>query len=148
MVRTWAWEVAAMLSSIGCISAIVVILSIYDKHEVVTFFDGITLNAVISLLSTFGKTTLLFVLGSTLGQQKWILYSQKSRLLIDAHIIDEASRGPLGSLWALWKIRTSWVLVDFCTPPNLLKHLSIVLSHRLVLYARFLRWPSIRSHSS
>lgn len=96
-----------MTSSIGSLAAMVILLATFNNHRVFVF-HGVTLNAIVALLSTWSKTTLLFVLSSTIGQWKWILYARGPRPLLDAYIIDEASRGPLGSLQMLWRMKRSF----------------------------------------
>ena len=39
------------------------------------------------------------------SQSKWLLFHRKSRKLIDFQAIDEASRGPFGSLYLLMRLK-------------------------------------------
>lgn len=103
--RTWLWESLAIGSSIVLLAAMVALLAAYDNHRVFSF-HGVTLNAIISLLSTLSKAFLAFVLTAATGQWKWILFTREPRPTFDAFTIDEASRGPLGSLAMIWRMRT------------------------------------------
>ena len=87
---------------------LIILLAVYDGHEI---FDwhGVTLNAIVSLLSTASKAALLFALAESVGQWKWILFSSRSRPLLDLERIDSASRGPWGSLQLLWPTRKVYV---------------------------------------
>ncbi|KAM0561173.1 hypothetical protein ACHAPJ_003677 [Fusarium lateritium] len=72
-------------------------------HEKPIFDDKlITLNAVVSTLSTASKATLLTTVASCISQENWVLFAGKPRRLYDFEMISEASRGPWGSLMVLW----------------------------------------------
>lgn len=58
---------------------------------------GVTLNALISVLATTSKSLLLFVVGSCLGQLKWVWF-QRKRPLAQLQILEDAARGPLGAI--------------------------------------------------
>lgn len=90
-----------MIGSSLCLAAQVAILAAYDGKPV---FDwhGATLNAIISVLSTTGKASLLFAADELISQWKWILFKDHARPLMDFERIDAASRGPLGSLQLMW----------------------------------------------
>src|SRR5271154_2383457 len=94
--NTWLLEFLAISSSILCLTGVVILLIIFDQKEIFNFY-GVTLNSLVSLLSTASKAWLMVVLAETISQWKWILYSSRRRLLIDFNTIDLASRGPLGS---------------------------------------------------
>ena len=64
---------------------------------------GIKLNAIVSLLSIAMKAFVAFSLGESIGQWKWIAFSRDKRELMDFKRIDQASRGPLGSLHLIWR---------------------------------------------
>jgi len=96
----WAQEYAAVLGSIASFIAMVALLAT-SNGRVVTTWKGITLNAVVSILSLAMKASLGFVFAECLAQWKWILFARESRPLIDFDRIDAATRGPLGSLRVL-----------------------------------------------
>lgn len=79
----------------------VILLLRYDGH---TIFDwrGVTLNAVVSVLSTASKGFLLLSIGETISQWKWIMFSSMRHRLIDFELVDRASRGPLGCVRTLF----------------------------------------------
>lgn len=86
-----------------------ILLIVYDEKPIFRW-HGITLNAIISLLSTSNKASLLFTTAECIGQWKWILFARTSRSLMDLERVDCASRGPLGSLILLWPFKNMWVL--------------------------------------
>lgn len=105
----WVAEIAGIVGSISFLLALAVVLATYDGKPV---FDwhGVTLNAIISVLSTASKASLLFVVEELISQWKWIIFTSEERPLADFDRIDSASRGPLGSLKVLWMRRTMYAL--------------------------------------
>ncbi|KAJ4263785.1 hypothetical protein NW762_005818 [Fusarium torreyae] len=99
--KPWGFEIGAMASSIALLIAMASLLLAY--HEKPIFDDKlITLNAVVSTLSTASKATLLTTVASCISQENWVLFAGKPRRLYDFEMISEASRGPWGSLMVLW----------------------------------------------
>lgn len=78
----------------------VLVLLAYDGKPV---FDwhGITLNTAVSIFSSAGKASLMFIVAEAIGQWRWILFTRKSRPLLDLTTLDDVTRGPLGSLGLL-----------------------------------------------
>jgi hypothetical protein len=94
---SWLYECAALAVSVGCLVALAVMLGIYDSKETPQLPYNITLNALISVLSTAAKSSLLFAVAGTLGQVKWVWFTEK-RELSDMQTFDDATRGPWGAL--------------------------------------------------
>ncbi|KAF4466778.1 hypothetical protein FALBO_6352 [Fusarium albosuccineum] len=100
----WGPEVWASLSSVASFIAIVALLSHFHGKPVFTW-NGVTLNALVSVLSVAMKASLAYVTAECMAQWKWILFTREPRLLIDFDRIDAATRGPLGSLRVLLRTR-------------------------------------------
>ncbi|KAI1350435.1 hypothetical protein F5Y01DRAFT_305370 [Xylaria sp. FL0043] len=99
--NTWLWEVSSISLSGVCIILIVDILLLYDHRPVPEFTYGITLNAVLSTLTTFSKSFLLVAISGAISQLKWRWFqSTEGRGINDIQLFDDASRGP----WALISI--------------------------------------------
>ncbi|KFY70239.1 hypothetical protein V499_09332 [Pseudogymnoascus sp. VKM F-103] len=96
----WAQEYATLLASFASFIAMVALLAAFDGKVVATW-NGVTLNAVVSILSLIMKASLAYVLAECLAQWKWVLFACEARPLIDFDRIDAATRGPLGSLRVL-----------------------------------------------
>jgi hypothetical protein len=94
---SWFYECAALAFSVGCLAALAVMLGIYDGKETPQLPYNITLNALISALSTAAKSSLLFAVAGTLGQVKWAWFTE-NRKLSDMQTFDDATRGPWGAL--------------------------------------------------
>lgn len=104
MPLVWVAETAGIIASASLLIALAVILVIYDDKAV---FDwkGVTLNTVVSVLSTASKAALLYTTSELISQWKWIVFTSTRRSLIDFQRIDTASRGPLGSSEIIWRPR-------------------------------------------
>lgn len=94
---TWRLECVAIGASIMSLTTIVILLARYDGTPILEW-HGITLNATVSSLSTVVRGMLLLSVGSCLSQFKWIWFNKRLQPLPDFEKINEAARGPLGSL--------------------------------------------------
>ena len=95
--RFWIWEILCWLLALGCIAAIVGLLYSSDGQPLPSWRYGITLNAIVSLLATVVVFSLVVPVSSSLGQLKW-LRMRRARPLVDFELIEDAGRGPSGSL--------------------------------------------------
>ena len=86
----------------GAPSQIIGVLPAFDTKSVPEWPYGITLGALVSVLATIATVGLAEPLAAGLGQTKWIWYT-KERGLADFELVDEASRGPIGSIWLVLK---------------------------------------------
>lgn len=64
----------------------------------------ISLNATIAALITAAKSTAMLSVAACISQWKWAYFRSKRRRLADLDIIEEASRGPLGSVQMLTSV--------------------------------------------
>lgn len=84
-----------MAFSIVCFIAVFGVLLGYNKKAMPSFPEGLTLNTTVSILATGAKSSLLCVVGTSIGQLKWTWFQgEKKRLLYDLQSFDDASRGP------------------------------------------------------
>jgi hypothetical protein len=104
LVADWGFEFFTILWSIITLIAMIVLLAFYDAQLI---FDGqiITLNTIVSMLSTTSKVCLIAAISSCVSQEGWVLFSKQPRRLYDLEMVAQASRGPLGSLKLLWSSR-------------------------------------------
>ncbi|PLB50945.1 hypothetical protein P170DRAFT_474494 [Aspergillus steynii IBT 23096] len=100
---TWTWEIISMAFSILFFLAIVGVLGFYDQRKMPDLPQGLTLNTVVSILATGSKSALLCMIGTSMGQLKWLWFSGRKSPLYDLQFFDDASRGPWGSMMALLK---------------------------------------------
>jgi hypothetical protein len=101
------WEILAMVLSSALLVAIVVILTHYDDRPQPTW--TLSLNSLISWLSTVSKGCVLFSITEGIGQLKWVWFTRKSRPLVDLSIFDGASRGLYGCAGLVWRLRARYV---------------------------------------
>ncbi|KAL8777721.1 MAG: hypothetical protein Q9213_007736 [Squamulea squamosa] len=94
---TWRLQTLAVVGSTLSIGAIAVLLAHYDTKPIFDW-NAVTLNAIVAVFSAVSKALLAFALSDCIGQSKRIWFSWQERHLKDLDSIDNASRGPLGSL--------------------------------------------------
>ncbi|CAG8191883.1 unnamed protein product [Penicillium salamii] len=120
---TWILEGASLGFSIACLVSIYGILIAYDGKQRPEFTYNISLNAIVSVLATACKSSLVFVVGAGLSQLKWLWLQNRRQLssIQDMPIwgnpqhsdhafsnflrsaFEDASRGPLGSISLLFR---------------------------------------------
>ncbi|RDW63084.1 DUF3176 domain-containing protein [Aspergillus mulundensis] len=104
--NTWFWEILAILFSLACFTSIICVLIVCNDKPQPRFSYGVTLNAIIAILATASKSSLIYVVSECIGQLKWIwFYGEQKRQLDDIQLFDSAGRGPLGSLLVLFHHR-------------------------------------------
>ncbi|KAI3325243.1 hypothetical protein HD806DRAFT_492396 [Xylariaceae sp. AK1471] len=109
---TWLWEISSILLGGVCFALTLVLLKIYDQRAPPQFIYGITLNALISILTTFSKSTILVVVAGAISQLKWRWFqNENGKSVLDTQLFDDASRGPWGSAVLLATPHT-WSLVS------------------------------------
>lgn len=65
---TWYVEIGFLAISIVCLAAIGIVLSIFDGRDVPILPSGLTMNAIIAVLSAASKSALVLVIASSIGQ--------------------------------------------------------------------------------
>lgn len=99
--NTWSFEVLSILFTAACFITLCCLLLVYNLKQSPDLPQGLTLNSIVSILVTAAQSSLLFSVGNAIGQLKWIWSRQGKRQLYDMQAVDDASRGPLGSLTIL-----------------------------------------------
>jgi len=104
----WLVELLSILLGIAAIVALCLVLRKYDGKPVprtnTVFGVNITLNTLVSILSTISRAALLLSVSECISQLKWSWYLHRQRPLGDLDIFDGASRGAWGGLQLLWKV--------------------------------------------
>jgi hypothetical protein len=98
LLDTWTCEIVATTFSIGCLVAITAVVGAYDGKRIPQLASGLTLNTIISVLSTVARSSLVFVVSAAVGQLKRCWLKRSARQVRDIQAMDEASRGPLGAI--------------------------------------------------
>jgi hypothetical protein len=109
----WRLENAGLtFSSISFVALLILLFKENGKPlDNWTFF--FSLNTVASILSTGMKAPLAFVVGSCLGQWKWIWFKKRPGPIACFLDFDEASRGPSGCIPLLYRLKS--LFVSACT---------------------------------
>ncbi|GME48376.1 putative acid phosphatase protein [Neofusicoccum parvum] len=102
---SWTFEIVSVLFAVASVAAIIGVLARFDGKPLPSWPYDITLNAMIALLATIANASMAVPLSSGLSQLKWIRFKTGRAPLADMEIFDEASRGTLGALKMLVKLR-------------------------------------------
>lgn len=100
-------EVSALVAAVGCLVSFVILLKQYDQKPTPQWSLGpwgITLNTVISFMSLVFRSCILIPVTQCISQFCWVWYTRQ-RSLDDVCYYDAASRGPLGSIRLLFRLR-------------------------------------------
>ncbi|KAK7955190.1 hypothetical protein PG988_015884 [Apiospora saccharicola] len=102
--EAWLYEFLAWLISCYCFGGIVITLLTHSGQPIPEWPFDITINAIVSALSTVMSSALLVPVSNAIGQAKWSWIVKERRCkLEDIAVFDEASRGGWGSLVLLMK---------------------------------------------
>lgn len=101
----WLCEILSTATSLCCTLALAILLSHVQNQPYDEWRFYIGLNPTISTLTTIARGTLLLSVSACLSQGKWLQFVRRSQLYA-VDLFDRASRGPLGALAILFKIKT------------------------------------------
>lgn len=103
---TWVPETTAALVSSSSLAALVAVLVAANSKPILEWqWYNVTLNAVVSVLSTISRLSALFVLSSAIGQAKWVVFLCGPGSLLEFEAVDLASRGFVGCTQLLLRTR-------------------------------------------
>ncbi|KAL7906537.1 hypothetical protein GGI35DRAFT_482692 [Trichoderma velutinum] len=100
----WGWELFGVLGSAAILIGIAIILNKFDGKRQPSW-EHVSLNSLLSWLSTAAKFCILVPITRSLGQLKWVWFAEKERPLSDLEEFDSASRGISGSAKLLWRLK-------------------------------------------
>ena len=107
--RHWWLETGACFISLGAIVAVVATLYPHQGKPLPQWPYNLSVNTILSIYMTILKGTVLTVTAEGIGQSKWQWF-QASRPLDDLVRFDAATRGPLGAIALLWRLKTRDIL--------------------------------------
>lgn len=102
----WWWEIGGALLSIICVGLILVVLFMANDRALAAWPLWIQPNSLIAVFTTVGKSAMMVPIASCISQLKWRHFELHTNRLSDLQLLDEASRGPWGSLMLLADVRT------------------------------------------
>lgn len=91
---TWFYEILAIVFSLACFASILSVLVAYNQKPAPSLSYGLTLNAIIFILATESKSSLIFATGECIGQLKWVWFYNRRKQLDSMQLFDSAR--PLG----------------------------------------------------
>ncbi|KAL5342254.1 hypothetical protein BJX70DRAFT_410909 [Aspergillus crustosus] len=98
------WEISATALSAGVLIALVAILIQYNEQPQPSW-GYMSLNSLISWLTTIVKGCIIVSCSEALGQLKWVWFSQKAQPIQELRTFDAASRGAYGAVELIWRLR-------------------------------------------
>jgi len=110
----YGWEVFGIAASGSAVVAIAILVWHFDGRPTPRWSARVygtdrtftlTLNSLLSIISTFGSTCAMIPVTKGLGQLKYLWFLDKDRTLADLETFDSASRGKVGSAQLLWRLR-------------------------------------------
>ena len=109
----WLFELFAWIFSVTTLCFLVLILHQYDgKKQSDWPSQAFTLNALVALIATLTRASLLVPIAQAISQAKWDWFSNRrwreargGKPLADLEVFDHASRGVCGSLELLWRFK-------------------------------------------
>lgn len=102
----WILEIASLVASIVALAVVVLILKIHDGKTLASWTFYFSLNTVVAFLGgTVAKSVMIFSVSACLGQGKFSWFSKRRGQLALFKTMDEASRGPYGSIQLLFCFR-------------------------------------------
>ncbi|KAI0096656.1 hypothetical protein GGR51DRAFT_26104 [Nemania sp. FL0031] len=107
----WWWEIGSLVLALASLATLLGILAGYNGVALTNWTFFLQPNAAISILTTTIKTAIMLSISMCFSQLKWHHFSSTPRRLDDLQIIDDASRGPWGSLIILLRMRSRSFLV-------------------------------------
>lgn len=106
--KYWLTEVGSCLVALGVFVALVCVLRQHDSKPLPEWKYDITLNALVSVLTSIFKAAVVLPLAGGISQAKWRWY-ERPRPLKDLETFDDASRGPWGSIILMLELRSHYV---------------------------------------
>ena len=98
---SWTFELLSMLVSVVLLVTLIIYLQKWDDRPIAAFNSNITLNTLTLVLSLCSKLFMMMPLSSSIGQLRWVRAEQGTTLK-SFYILDQASRGPLGAIRAMF----------------------------------------------
>lgn len=104
--RSWLWEIGGAIFSVICIVLLIGFLKYVDGKLYDDWEYRVSPNAVASVIVTIAKAAMLIPVSACLSQLKWNQSQHPNPTpLYHMQILDQASRGPWGSLEIFWRLR-------------------------------------------
>ena len=97
---SWSLEIVNGGIALASFASIVAVLAWSDGRPMPDWPEGITLNAILSVLTSIMKAAMVLIITEALSQLKWSWFNQRKQLS-DLAVLDAASRGTPGAILVL-----------------------------------------------
>ncbi|KAE9984652.1 hypothetical protein EG327_004966 [Venturia inaequalis] len=101
----WLWEILSLLTACASLIGFMFLLKNYDNQASPQWPHGLSLNTVVSVMSTVFRINILVPVAAGISQMGWICLARRERRLDDIACFDAASRGPWGCLRLLGRTK-------------------------------------------
>jgi hypothetical protein len=98
----WLYDCIALGSAAAVFVALIVVLAKYDRQPNPLWMAGITLNTVASVVSMLIRIGIMLPVANCISQLCWCWYAGRHRPLRHVAAFNQASRGPIGGVYALF----------------------------------------------
>lgn len=107
VLKDWWIELLCLAFATASFCIVTIGLAFLDNKPLASWHFSVSLNAVVSALIVATKAALIYATACCLGQLKWhhFQHSLHARSLYDLKTFDEASKGPLGAVKLVLKLR-------------------------------------------
>lgn len=105
-INYWAWEWISLVISLIAVLASAATLMVFDGKPIPKWSwqtNGISVNAILSLLSALSRSSLLMPIGGCMGQLMWLRFATREQRLADIVAFSSAAKGPGGALKLIWR---------------------------------------------
>lgn len=102
---SWLYEILSVTIALGAVGSTLGILAKFNGRSLPEWPYYITLNALIAVLVAITTATMNMALQSSMGQLKWIRFTESKARLFDMEAFDDASRGTWGAIKLLFTFR-------------------------------------------
>ncbi|KEQ67950.1 uncharacterized protein M437DRAFT_36938 [Aureobasidium melanogenum CBS 110374] len=107
VLKNWWIELVCLVFATASLCFVTIVLGLLNNKPLASWHLSISLNAVVSILIVVTKAALIYATACCLGQLKWhhFQHSLHARSLYDLKTFDEASKGPLGAIKLIFRLR-------------------------------------------
>lgn len=104
-VAGWTVEYSSALLSGLSFAGLVILLAV-RKNRPIFDWHGVTINALVAVLSTVSRASLMFALPEAISQTEWIFFNRSQCKLYSFEVVDFASPDVVGCLVMLWRMQS------------------------------------------
>ena len=89
---SWALEIFAWLLGAVTLAILITVLAVFNTKPLSQWNSSVSVNTLVNVLTTISSTALIFPIGSSIAQLRWLWLRRKERVLAD---FDSFGPGPV-----------------------------------------------------